>query len=66
MWSIYQIVWPEAGVKDAELELAEIGPRFVLEIVRIFAGSFGGETLYQNPSFISPNKVCSVHSLGYL
>ncbi|CAL1540649.1 unnamed protein product [Lymnaea stagnalis] len=35
--------------------LAEIGPRFVLNPIRIFAGSFGGATLYQNPNYISPN-----------
>ena len=37
--------------------LVEIGPRFVLEIVRIFAGSMGGATLWANPSFIAPNKL---------
>jgi len=36
--------------------LAEIGPRFVLNPIRIFAGSFGGATLYQNPNYISPNE----------
>lgn len=35
--------------------LAEIGPRFVLNPIRVFAGSFGGATLYQNPNYISPN-----------
>ena len=37
--------------------LAEIGPRFVLNPIRIFSGIFGGATLYQNPSYISPNEV---------
>ena len=37
--------------------LVEIGPRFVLDPIRIFRGSFGGQTLYQNPNFISPNQV---------
>ena len=36
--------------------LVEIGPRFVLDPVRIFRGSFGGQTLYQNPKFVSPNE----------
>lgn len=40
-----------------EGELAEIGPRFVLNPVKIFAGSFGGETLWDNPNYISPAKV---------
>lgn len=37
--------------------LVEIGPRFVLEPIRIFRGSFGGQTLFQNPDFVSPNEV---------
>ena len=37
--------------------LVEIGPRFVLNPIRIFRGSFGGQTLYQNPDFVSPNEV---------
>lgn len=45
--------------------LVEIGPRFVLDIVRMFQGSFGGPTLYQNASFVSPNEVC-VHSLRFI
>ncbi|RUS85615.1 hypothetical protein EGW08_006627 [Elysia chlorotica] len=45
----YQILEEEDG------SLAEIGPRFVLNPIRIFAGSFGGATLYQNPHYISPN-----------
>ena len=35
--------------------LVEIGPRFVLNPIRIFRGSFGGQTLYRNPEYISPN-----------
>jgi ribosome biogenesis protein BRX1 len=37
-------------------ELAEIGPRMVLNPIRIFKGSFAGETLYQNPHYVSPNQ----------
>jgi len=37
--------------------LAEIGPRFVLNPIQIFSGSFGGATLYQNPHYISPNDI---------
>lgn len=36
--------------------LIEIGPRFVLNPIRIFRGSFGGQTLFQNPDFVSPNE----------
>lgn len=37
----------------------EIGPRFVLNIIKLFQGSFGGPTLYENPGFKSPNMVKS-------
>ncbi|KAJ2779700.1 Ribosome biogenesis protein brx1 [Coemansia interrupta] len=37
--------------------LIEIGPRFVLNTIRIFEGSFGGPTLYENPNFVSPNVI---------
>lgn len=39
--------------------LVEIGPRFVLNPIRIFRGSFGGQTLYKNPDFVSPNEIRS-------
>ncbi|XP_061472068.1 ribosome biogenesis protein BRX1 homolog [Rhineura floridana] len=35
--------------------LVEIGPRFVLNLIKIFQGSFGGQTLYENPHYQSPN-----------
>lgn len=38
-------------------KLVEVGPRFVLTPIRIFSGSFGGPTLYQNPEYVSPNLV---------
>lgn len=37
-----------------EISLVEIGPRFVMNLVRLFDGSFGGSTLYENPGFVSP------------
>ncbi|XP_062501458.1 ribosome biogenesis protein BRX1 homolog [Corticium candelabrum] len=45
----YQIV-------EEDLSLVEIGPRFVLNIIRIFEGSFGGICLYENPLYRSPNE----------
>jgi len=36
--------------------LVEIGPRFVLNPIRIFAGSFGGATLWENAHYVSPNQ----------
>lgn len=39
------------------ITLTEIGPRFVLDPIRILAGSFSGATLYQNPHFLSPTAL---------
>lgn len=36
--------------------LVEIGPRFVLNPVKIFEGSFGGEALWENPDYVSPAR----------
>ncbi|KAM3874604.1 ribosome biogenesis protein BRX1 homolog [Diretmus argenteus] len=44
----YQIIEEDAS-------LVEIGPRFVLNLIKVFQGSFGGATLYENPQFTSPN-----------
>ncbi|KAM6986351.1 ribosome biogenesis protein BRX1 homolog [Aplochiton taeniatus] len=44
----YQIIEEDAS-------LVEIGPRFVLNLIKIFQGSFGGPTLFENPDFVSPN-----------
>ncbi len=42
--------------------LAEIGPRFVLNPIRIFRGSFGGQTLYKNEHFTSPNAIRAIQN----
>uniref|UniRef100_A0A8C4HBB1 Ribosome biogenesis protein BRX1 homolog n=1 Tax=Dicentrarchus labrax TaxID=13489 RepID=A0A8C4HBB1_DICLA len=44
----YQIIEEDAS-------LVEVGPRFVLNLIKVFQGSFGGPTLYENPDFQSPN-----------
>lgn len=44
----YQILDSEDG------SLAEIGPRFVMEPIKIFDSSFSGRTLWENPNYISP------------
>ncbi|TRY65214.1 hypothetical protein DNTS_009432 [Danionella cerebrum] len=44
----YQIIEEDAS-------LVEIGPRFVLNPIKVFQGSFGGPTLYQNTHFQAPN-----------
>nr|CAG4640928.1 EOG090X07MB [Eulimnadia texana] len=36
-------------------QMAEIGPRFVLNPIKLFEGSFKGATLWENPDYISPN-----------
>lgn len=36
--------------------LSEIGPRFVMNPVKIFDGSFGGDALWENADYVSPAK----------
>lgn len=36
--------------------LAEIGPRFVMNPIKIFADSFSGEALWDNPNYVTPAK----------
>ncbi|KAI9846177.1 MAG: Ribosome biogenesis protein brx1 [Sclerophora amabilis] len=48
-----------AGGKDTEIQLVEIGPRFVLTPIVILEGSFGGPAIYENKEFVSPNQVRS-------
>jgi len=46
----YQIVDEEKGT------LAEIGPRFVLNPIKILEGSFRGEVLWSNPHYVTPSQ----------
>lgn len=46
----YQVLPEEDG------SLAEIGPRFVLNPIKIFDASFSGATLWESPSFTTPAK----------
>lgn len=39
----------KGDVEADQPTLVEIGPRFVMTPIRIFEGSFGGATLYENP-----------------
>jgi ribosome biogenesis protein BRX1 len=50
------LVKKQSGQEEAT-SMVEIGPRFVLNPIRIFRGSFGGQTLFQNPDFVSPNEI---------
>lgn len=45
----YQILSEDGG-------LSEVGPRFVMNPVKIFEGSFGGETLWENSDYVSPAR----------
>merc|ERR1719233_1748546 len=58
----YQLVFDAEGASNAvnndgraDPVLVEIGPRFVLHPVRIMAGSFSGNKVYQNQHFVNPN-----------
>lgn len=50
---------PNAELKDTDVSLVEIGPRFVLTPIVIQEGAFGGPIIYENKRFISPNQVRS-------
>jgi hypothetical protein len=50
----------EQQKRDAGTELVEVGPRFTLEPIKIFAGSFGGSIIYQNNSYVPPRVVSIV------
>lgn len=52
----YQILDKSDREDGKSTHLVEIGPRMVLMPIRIFSGSLGGATLYQNPTFVSPNE----------
>lgn len=43
-----------------QIDYLQVGPRFCLNPIKIFGGSFGGPTLYENPLYISPNQVSHI------
>jgi len=43
-------------IMEEDGSLVEIGPRFVLNPIRIFEGSFNGVTAWANPHFVTPAK----------
>ncbi|CAK7245202.1 MAG: Ribosome bioproteinsis protein brx1 [Sporothrix thermara] len=49
----------KAKSKDTNIDLVEIGPRFVLTPIVIQEGSFGGPIIYENKQFVSPNQMRS-------
>lgn len=42
---------------NTDINLVEIGPRFVCTPIIIQEGSFGGPIIYENKQFVSPNQV---------
>jgi ribosome biogenesis protein BRX1 len=56
-----QVVAPVDKKKPdpSAISLVECGPRLCLNPIRVFAGSFGGPTLYENSAFVSPNAIRS-------
>ncbi|ORY87383.1 putative ribosomal large subunit assembly and maintenance-related protein [Leucosporidium creatinivorum] len=44
-----------------KMSLNEIGPRFVLQPVKIFEGSFNGATLYENKEFVPSSSVAGAY-----
>nr|CAG4644025.1 EOG090X07MB [Lepidurus arcticus] len=42
-------------IVEEDGQMAEIGPRFVMNPIKIFEGSFAGQVLWENPDYISPN-----------
>ncbi|KAK6154330.1 hypothetical protein DH2020_008578 [Rehmannia glutinosa] len=62
----YQISSPHTGAQKLDrgdlekMTLIEVGPRFCLNPIKIFGGSFGGPTLYENPFYVSPNQIRSL------
>lgn len=61
----YQINAPHQGTEKLakgaleKMTLIEVGPRFCLHPIKIFNGSFGGQMIYENPFYVSPNLVRS-------
>lgn len=48
----------EQGAEQQEdVSLVEIGPRFVMTVILILEGSFGGPKIYENKQYVSPNVV---------
>jgi len=62
IWFRHYQIAPETpdNADDPEAQiLTEIGPRFVLDPIRIMSGSFGGPTLYANAFYMSPTALRS-------
>jgi ribosome biogenesis protein BRX1 len=49
----------KGGKPEFDVNLVEIGPRFVLTPIVIQESSFGGPIIYENKEFVSPNQIRS-------
>jgi ribosome biogenesis protein BRX1 len=49
----------KGGKTEFDVNLVEIGPRFVLTPIVIQESSFGGPIIYENKEFVSPNQIRS-------
>eukprot|EP00164_Ancoracysta_twista_P010700 GFYU01016237.1.p1 GENE.GFYU01016237.1~~GFYU01016237.1.p1 ORF type:complete len:288 (+),score=88.83 GFYU01016237.1:124-987(+) len=58
----WQIVYPDEKSTEPP-QLVEIGPRFVLNPIKIFEGSFEGAVIYENPHYVSPAKLQATKNL---
>lgn len=62
IWFRHYQIQPETELDKNDPErqqLIEIGPRFVLDPIRIMSGSFSGQTMYLNPFYMSPTALRS-------
>lgn len=54
------IVFRHYQIVDAKTqELVEIGPRMLMEPIKIFQESLGGQTLFSNEQYVTPNQIRS-------
>lgn len=51
--------YEEGEEPEQDVSLVEIGPRFVMTVILILEGSFGGPKIYENKQYVSPNFVRS-------
>jgi len=61
----FQIIEQNLDKSKKSIMLAEIGPRLVLNIIKIFESSFRGEIIYENPHFVSPNSIRSTQRQSF-
>ena len=59
-----QIVYNKEDKDLDDVELVEIGPRFLMNPIKIFDGCMSGSTLFLNNKFKSPNAVLLLNELS--